>query len=58
MPIKGGRPFGGFNKPTSDGSHEGYQADERRSDSRYNHHWDNPGASIFEAAYVAKKETQ
>jgi len=58
MSIEGGRPFGGFSKPTSDGPHGSYQADELGSDSRYNHHWNNAGASIFKAAYVAKKETQ
>lgn len=25
MSIKGGRPFGGFSKPTSDGPHGSYQ---------------------------------
>ena len=37
---------------------EAIRADELRSDSRYNDHSDNAGASIFKAAYVAKKETQ
>jgi hypothetical protein len=37
---------------------EAVRADELRPDSRYNDHSDNAGASMFEAAYVAKKETQ
>jgi hypothetical protein len=50
LSIEGGIRFGGFSKPTSDGAHGSYQGDELRPNSRNNDHWDNSGASIFEAA--------
>lgn len=55
MSIEGARPFRGFSKLTSDKPHGSDQADERGSDSCYNHHRDNARAFIFEAAYVAKR---